>query len=406
MVLRWPSLVGDGSRVLYSAIGARSGRRAVHLGRLEDGPDAPDVALLDLASNAVAAGAHVFYVESGALTVRRLDARAGSFVGPPRVLARGIVTDPYGDGQVELSVSDTGAVAYVGGVSTTRTLRVVDVSGRPVIDLATGDVRDLRVAPDGSRVAYEQVDGATGGRDIWVVDVRSGTPVRISRHPAHDIAPTWGPDGRRLYYLSHRGPLPALVSAPAGGGGGERVHFTFDGPALPYEITRDGNAVLYEQEGQETGWDIWTRPLAGGPPTPLVRGRANEQAPSLSPDGLWLAYSSPDSDGRQVYLEPVARTGRRWRVSDQHGRQPQWRADGRALFYHGAQRQLIRRRVDLRGGTPVLGAEEALFAIPMRGYDMRYHYGLLPDGLRVVVNVPPSLAPPVPATVILNPPLP
>ncbi len=406
MVLRWPSLVGDGSHVLYSAIDARTGRRAVHLGSIDAAVDAPDLVLLELSSNAVAAGPHVFYVEAGALTVRRLDPRDGRFLGQPRVLARGVVTDPYGDGQIELSVSENGAVAYVGGARTTRTLRVLDATGRPVIDLASGDVRDLRVAPDGQRIAYEQVDASTGGRDVWVVDIHAGPPIRISRHPAHDIAPTWAPDGRRLYFLSQRGPLPTLISTSANGDAAEHVHFTFDASAIPYAITRDGSALLYEQEGQETGWDIWLRPLSGGAPTPLVRGRANEQEPSLSPDGGWLAYSSPESEGRQVYLERVPSNGQRWRVSDEHGRQPQWTADGAALFYHGSAHQLIRREIRVRDGAPVLGAEQALFAIPLRGYDMRYQYGLLPDGGRVVVNVPPALAPPVPATVILNAPLP
>ena len=37
---------------------------------------------------------------------------------------------------------------------------------------------------------------------------------------------------------------------------------------------------------------------------------------------------------------------------------------------------------------------------------MRFHFGVLPDGSRFVVNVPPPLTPPVPATVILNASLP
>ena len=405
-VLQWPSLVGNGEYLLYSAINAASGRRALYVGRVTDPPDAADRTILDLASNAVVTASHVFYVEAGALTARRLDPRAGRFVGEARILARGIVTDPYGDGQVELSASDTGAVVYVGRMPSTRTLRMVDDDGHALVDLATGDVRDLRVSPDGARVAYEQVDPATGGRDIWVVDTRAGSPVRISRHPAHDIAPTWSPDGERLFYLSQRGPQPVLVSASASGAGAEQVHFAFDGPAVPYQIIRDGQVLLYQQEAQDTGWDIWMRPLAGGAAAPLVRGRANEQAPALSPDGRWLAYSSPESDGRQVYVERVPNSGRRWRVSTEHGRQPQWQADSTALYYHGHDRQLIRMPIDVGGATPVMGIADVLFPIPLRGYDARYQYGVAPDGSRVVVNVPPALAPPLPATVILNAPLP
>jgi hypothetical protein len=66
----------------------------------------------------------------------------------------------------------------------------------------------------------------------------------------------------------------------------------------------------------------------------------------------------------------------------------------------------MRIATDLRGAAPVLGNAEAMFTIPLRGYDVRYHFGLLPDGSRIVVNLPPALAPPVPATVILTAPLP
>ena len=126
----------------------------------------------------------------------------------------------------------------------------------------------------------------------------------------------------------------------------------------------------------------------------------------MSPDGRWLAYSSPESDGRQVYVERFPNNSRRWRVSKEHGRQPHWQADSRVLYYHGHDRQLIRLPIDIGGDIPAMGTPDVLFPIPLRGYDVRYHYGITPDGSRVVVNVPPSLAPPLSATVVLNPPLP
>jgi serine/threonine-protein kinase len=415
--LRWPSFVVEGDQVLYSAVDARTGRRAVYLGPLAAPPDATDVEVVAekdamfreaqgaLESNVVVQGTRLYYVRDGVLQVQRLDGRTARLVGDPRPLAAGIVTDPYDEHRVEVSVAEQGAIAYVGGVRTQRTLRVVDDDGRVVRDVAAADVRDLAVSPDGLRVAYEQLDPASGGRDIWVVSMQGGTPVRLSRHPAHDVAPTWSPDGLRVYYLSHRTPPGVLVSAPADGSGPERVLWTFDAPALPMQVTPDGRRLLFQQEGVETGWDVWMKPLDGGAPTVLVHGPASEQTPALSPDGRWLAYSSPQSEGRQVYVEPFPGDGRRWRVSKEHGRQPLWSADGSWLYYHGHERQLVRVRVDGRAAAPAFGSPEVRFPIPLRGYDLRYHYGLAGPG-RVVVNVPPEEAPPVPATVILNAPLP
>ncbi|BCS33225.1 hypothetical protein TBR22_A24520 [Luteitalea sp. TBR-22] len=405
MALRWPSFVADGEQVLYSAVDARTGRRALYIGPIAAPADTPDREVMALESNAVAQGGYLYFVRDGVLQVQRLDAGRARLVGTPRPLAGGIVTDPYDEFRVELSVSESGAIAYVGGLRMQRTVRVLDESGHALRDLVAGDVRDLAVSPDGLRVAYERLDPETGGRDIWVVGLDGGTPVRLSRHPAHDVAPTWSPDGLTVYYLSHRTPPGALVSAPADGTGPERVLWIFEAPALPTQVTPDGKRLLYQQEGVQSGWDVWMRPLDGGAATVLVGGPASEQTPALSPDGRWLAYSSPESQGRQVYVEPLPTDGRRWRVSMEHGRQPLWSADGAWLYYHGHERQLVRVRVEGGGNLPAFGPPDLRFTLPLRGYDVRYHYGLAGPG-RVVVNVPPAEAPSVPATVILNAPLP
>lgn len=402
--LRWPSLPGDGSHVLYSAVDAQSGRRALYLGSVTARPDAVDPMVVAAEGNAVPSGEHVFTVVDGALTARRLDIGTARLVGEPVVLARGIGSDPYGEGEVDMAASAAGNLAYVAGLAVDRTLRVVDAAGRAETDLATGDIRDLRVSPQGTQVAYEQIDPATGGRDIWVVGLDGTVPRRISKHPGHDIAPTWSPDGSRLYYLSLRDARRVLMSAPPTGGA-ETRHFAFDAPALPQQVSADGRSLLYQEESQDTGWDLWTRPIDGGAPSPLVRTDASEQGPAVSPDGRWIAYSSPESQGRQVYVEPLPRDGRRWRVSAEHGRQPLWSADGTALYFHGHDRQLMRAAVARTGDAFTFAPPSTLFELPVRGFDLRHHYGVVRDG-RFVVAVPPETMPPVPATVILNPTLP
>ncbi|MBA2353735.1 MAG: hypothetical protein H0V80_03595 [Acidobacteria bacterium] len=62
--------------------------------------------------------------------------------------------------------------------------------------------------------------------------------------------------------------------------------------------------------------------------------------------------------------------------------------------------------VDLSGSDPLIGALLSRFALPFRGYDMRYHYGVMSDAQRFVVNAPITGAVSTPATVVLNAPLP
>ncbi len=55
-------------------------------------------------------------------------------------------------------------------------------------------------------------------------------------------------------------------------------------------------------------------------------------APTISPDGRWLAYSSPASGNSTVYVRRVDGDGK-WQVSPSIGGYPRWSADGRKLFY-------------------------------------------------------------------------
>jgi len=209
-----------------------------------------------------------------------------------------------------------------------------------------------------------------------------------------------------VYFVSARTGRWALFSASAHGGQREQELFDFDGRVVPFQITPDGRSLVYQQLDQQGGWDIWIRSMAGGEATPLVQSSHNDQEPAISPDGRYLAYSTPESGGQQVWVMPVPADGRRWRVSSDYGREPAWSADGRTLYFHGQNRTLMRASADLRGTTPTLGVAHGLFTIPFRGYDMRSHFAALPDGKRFLVNVPTDALPPPAATVILNAPIP
>ena len=54
--------------------------------------------------------------------------------------------------------------------------------------------------------------------------------------------------------------------------------------------------------------------------------------PSISPDGRWIAYSSPGSGTSSVFVRPIEGDGK-WQVSPDLGGYPRWSADGRRLFY-------------------------------------------------------------------------
>ena len=416
MAMYWPSFVGDGSQFVYSAISGRSGKRALYLAKVADPPDADDRELVEALSNPIVAGDRLFYTSAGQLKVQRLDLAGGRLAGDAAAVVDGVRVNPYAFGAADVSVAVTGRqrgagtygiVAFVGTMPSPRSIRLVDGHGRRLADYGEFDTRDIRLSPDDRYVAYEQIDPETSTRDIWVLDLQRHARVRLTQHQAEDMAPMWSPDSRTVYFLSRRDGHDALYAASAQGAQREIELFAFEGRrVVPRELTPDGRSFVYEQHDQQSGWDIWMRTLDGSAPKPVLQSPQNDQDPSISPDGRFLAYSSPESGGRQVWIMPLPADGRRWRVSGDYGREPAWGADGKTLFFHGLNKTLMRVRVDLREGTPVIGTPEGMFQIPFIGYDMRHHFDVLSDQQHFVVNAPQDSAPAVPATVILNAPLP
>ena len=203
------------------------------------------------------------------------------------------------------------------------------------MDLSNGTSRRLTylgddyapaVSPDGSRVVFVHNDGQR--QTLWIVDRAGGTPRRLavaSRGDSWD--PVWSPDGDRILFASTRAGGVQLFVADAVGssvrqltdieGLRGRSDWSPDGAFL---ATYAGSAwhreiVLLDLEGS-----ILAQPTEGG----------NNLAPSISPDGEWIAFTSyrdhyEDDNGCEIYV--MRKDGsdiRRLTNNDYCDWQPRW----------------------------------------------------------------------------------
>jgi Tol biopolymer transport system component len=400
--LWWPSFLASGKKFVYSALDPSTRKRALYLGS-RDRPASEDRVLIEAEGNVQVAGDTLYFARLGQLIRQRFDEATGTLVGAAETVADHVRTNPYNYGVADVTASPAGSVAFVAGVQQARQLQLVDAQGRVLQDLGEpGEYRDIAISHDGTRLAFEEVDPETGTRDVWMYDIARGLRTRVSQHPADETSPMWAPDDGMIYFMSNRDQQMVLLRRPVDSSGQEQLVLTFDAPVRPTAITGDGEALFYEQLDQRDGWDLWWRPLDGGAPQPYLQSPFHDHEAVPSPDGRFVAYASPDSGGRQVYLSTRTPQERRWQVSSDYGREPLWRADGRELFFHGKDRQLMVVPIDVVDEQPRVGTPRPLFELRFRGYDLRYHYAPLPDGRRFVLNAPVAGSTALPATIVVR----
>jgi hypothetical protein len=129
------------------------------------------------------------------------------------------------------------------------------------------------------------------------------------------------------------------------------------------------------------------------------RGRADE--PEFSPDGKWLAYDSEESSRFEVSLIAFPPTGKRWQVSTSGGVQPNWRGDGKEIYFLSLQGDVMAVDVSLKNDGPQLGIPRVLFRSPTTPSGTSEQYVSSADGKRFLIAVPvQSEAPPL--TVLMD----
>jgi len=349
---------------------------------------------------------YLLFARDNALYAWRFDPRRFELAGSAVPVAEGI---RYGTEDNRLSASATSdTLAYLLWPQRRR-LVWVDRTGREQGALgAVGDYEDVRISPDGRRVAVAQRDPARGQNvDVWVVDAARGTGTRVTTERTDEFDPVWSPDGERIVYVSDRGGFYDLYERPAVGGA-EKVLLRTKQDKVTPTVSPDGRWLLYTVlQGGLGGPARYLAPIDGRGEERRLSGTAPflEQHAEISPDGAWCAFESTESGESEVYIQPV-KEGVKKQVSSGGGRMPIWRRDGKELFYVSRTGNLM--SVGLRSSAGRVDAEEPrpLFVLQLgietETQQFRRSYDVSPDGQRFLIIRRAADAEPDVAVVVTN----
>jgi eukaryotic-like serine/threonine-protein kinase len=257
-----------------------------------------------------------------------------------------------------------------------RAGRLLGVIGEPM----RASLAVPTISPDGRKVAAG-VQSEDGGVYVW--DAERGVVTRVAGDGA--FSPEWSPGGEEIVYSADAG----LEARRADGSGDARVLLKRPQSAAP-SFSRDGKYLAFYGLERETRRDLWAFAVAKPDEVfPLMRTKANEALPRISPDGRFVAYQSDASGRWEVYVQPFPRGEGRWQVSAGGGRQALWNPGGGELFFvSGNDLMAVDVAVEpaLRVGAPrrlfggeALGTNLSLPAVMERNHDVA------PDGRRFVV---------------------
>jgi serine/threonine protein kinase/Tol biopolymer transport system component len=382
---RWPVFLPDGKHFLYLSanFSPQYGHNAIYLGSL----DSREKHLL-VSSSANAAYAdpgYLVFLRDKSLVAQRFDPRTFVLSGEPHTLSDEVLYFPQTDRAV-FSVSGGGLlVTQTGRGASLSQMTWFDRAGKPSGTIGgPGLYNNVRISPDGGRIATDQTDPDGRTTDVWIHEPATGIVTRLTFDPSLHQMPLWGPDGRQVLFGWNRALGWHLYIKNADGSGSEQevADMGVSGESRGMDWSREGKSILFGK-----GTELWTLSWPERVAKPLLQPKWTARNAQFSPDGHWFAYSSNETGRMEICVSSFPSGEGKWQVSNSGGFEPRWRADGKELFYLSPELNMmaapVTTGVTFKSGSPV-----ALFQAhprkPISSQDV-FSYDVSADGQKFLM---------------------
>ena len=403
---RYPWFLPDGRHFLYLARGAAADATAIYIGSL----DSKETKRLIAAESGgiYSPPGYLLYVRDGTLVAHNFDAASLELKGEGVPITDvPLVGLDLTSNLARFSVSENGVLVYYTGIEFDKAqLQWVDRDGKQIAALGgSAGYGYLRISRDEKRLAFARRDPATRW-DIWILEFARDSTTRFTFDSRTEVFPIWSPDTTRIAFSSNReGQMNIYEKLSTGVGNETELVKVPAEPKFVNDWSRDGRFILYHTLSGKTRSDIWVAPLFGDrQPMPFLQTQFGEREARFSPNGRWIAYTSDETGPRELFVQSFPAGGGKWQISQGGAGPPEWRADGKELFYVSGDKVMV---VDVKTDGDVFeaGTPKALFEI--RGPALPGAGGLPAfeasnDGKRFLIAVSVDEHTFTPITVVLN----
>ena len=346
---------------------------------------------------------HLLYLHQGTLFAVPFDASRLEVTGSAVRVVEG-VANTVGSAGAQYHVSASGTLVYLSSIGTSNDVPIVwlDAAGKETQIRPPGNYLSPRVSPDGHRLALQIFD--RGRSQIFIYDLDREVLSRLTSDTADEQFPLWSPDSKSIVFSSDR-------QAPG------KTHLylkRIDSTDAPLQLTKtdrgerdrpggwsaDGKTLVYAAQNDPaiSEWDVMSVRLDGDQATgwepqaerPVINGRRNENAPALSPDGRWLAYTSNETNRSEVYVCRYPELDGKKQISSSGGEHPTWSRVTSELMYTEANVRIMAVSYTVARGEFQPGKPRDWSTIARANLDGIRNFDAHPDGKRLVVLKAPA----------------
>jgi len=163
-------------------------------------------------------------------------------------------------------------------------------------------------SPNGDWIVFESHNIDEEGSGVitkYKVD-GSSTYVELTSDSKNSKQPNWSPKGDKILFQQEEDKQWEIWTMDIDGG--NKTKITSGGENTDAVFSQDGNWIIYSSGGDDIKYaNIFKIPVTGGTATQITNYKAYDGAPSISPNGLRIAFESypgnPErSKGTKIYL--------------------------------------------------------------------------------------------------------
>jgi eukaryotic-like serine/threonine-protein kinase len=392
-----PRFLPDGRHFLYYSRNKDQQEDGIYVASLDSAAERKLLVRNSSAASYVSDG-YLLFSRGGQLLAQHFDASNLELKGDASSLSVRLGDTP-GNGPAQappFSASDNGALVWksaTGEVSQdNRANQLIwfDRSGKRLGALSSpADYSGPYFSPSEKQLVVAAADPKTRSRDLWVMDLSSGSSSRFTADPVDELNPVWSPDGNWIYFTAEKNGKRNVYRKPANGTATAEPLVESNDEINLEDVSPDGRFMMLNSRPEKQDEpDLSILSLEGARKRiPFSTTQFREDHAQFSPNGHWVVYRSQEGGKSTIVVRGVMANGSpspaKFFIADK-GDQPRWNANGRELFYI-EDNTLMAVDIDTTGTAITSGTPKPLFRVNLDPNPRRNRYLVSRDGQRFLL---------------------